>query len=214
MIQLSHIGELLISEMFNRSENVRHLLVNNVLSPSLSTSALQAIPEIQLTSCGGYRFDGAHKIDVAVMASKTKECLAIEAKLGHDRLGRREFEKRFLKGCGTSHGDSRISGSMVSILEGKLPVGCEKEAVIVEYREDTYRLLPRWVLVVRQRIIDAWLKNGRPSLTHRCIAYAFESIVSCYGGSEPFNELVSELISGDYYQEWIGDGQQPHSRRS
>ena len=177
MIQLSHIGELLISEMFSRSENVRHFLVHNVLPPSLSTSTLQAIPEIQLTRCGKYRFDGAHKIDVVVMASETKECLAIEAKLGNDRLGMREFEKRFLMGCGTSHGDSRISGGMVSILEGKLPVGCETETVIVEYQEDTYRLLPRWILIVRQRIIDAWLKNGRPSLTNRCIVFAFESIV-------------------------------------
>ena len=32
----------------------------------------------------------------------------------------------FLKGCGTSHGGARISGSMISILEGKLPRDCDR----------------------------------------------------------------------------------------
>lgn len=203
MIQLSQIGELLLAEMFNGSEKVRQLFVEKGLLYTITMTDLRAIPEVQLTRCGKYRFDGAHKVDVVVIVQSKRECIAIEVKLGFDRLGKHEFEKRFLKRCGKSHGERRISGSMIAILEGKLPASCENEPIVVNYRGAIYHLVPQWALVVRRRVLDAWGKNGRPAFSEKCVPLSFESVVSRYGGRGPFNALVSKLACGDYYREWI-----------
>lgn len=202
MVQLTHIGEQVIAAMFNQSEDVRRTLLSKVAEKDISLS-FQAMPELPLENCGNYRFDGAHAIDIAVLFPESSKCLAIEAKLGVERLAANAFRERFLNQCGISHGGARITGSMVAILEGKLPPECTGEPVFVKFDGRSYRLLNSWVLIVRQRILDGWNRNGWPDLTDRCIPISFESIVASYGDSEKFNALVYKLIDGDYYQEWI-----------
>lgn len=145
VIQLSHIGELLLAKMIHRSRPVQELLFRCIASPASAGGELVAVPEVQLGRSGKYRFDGAHKLDAAILLTEKGNCLGIEAKPGRDRLSKTEFEKRFLKDCGTSHSDSRISGSMIAILDGKLPNMCERGGGGVEYDNTDYRLLPEWI---------------------------------------------------------------------
>lgn len=204
MVQLTHIGEQVIAAMFNQSEAVRRTLLSKVAEIDISLS-FQAMPEVPLKNYGKYRFDGAHAIDIAVLFPDVDcgKCLGIEAKLGMERLTSNAFDGRFLKQCGTSHNGTRITGSMIAILEGKLPPECTGETVFVEHNKKRYSLLNKWVLIVRQRILDGWNRNGKPDLTDRCIPISFESIVKSYGDQNAFNKLVHELVDGDYYQEWI-----------
>jgi hypothetical protein len=203
MIELTHIAEYLIAEMYNRSLDVRALFakhLNRVISPPDGSTA---IPNLQLTTCGRFRFDGAHKIDIAILDKAAFTCIPCEAKLGNDRLGKTEFEKRFLGSCPTSHNNTRIAGNMIAILERKLPNPCLDSPVLVTYERRDYQVTSPWVLILRKAIYDSWEKSGAPLLSPACIRISFEAIVDALGGKLPFNSLVGELLSLDYYDVWM-----------
>lgn len=199
MIQLSHIGEELLAQMFADSEKVRNLACHGHISSSQTVSI---VPELRLNSCGPLGFDGVHKIDVAVLNHETSICYPIEAKLGFDRLGEKEFEKRFLGKCGTSHGNTRVKGSMISILERKLPEACIGINLSVSWEGKTFTVSPSWGLVARKQVIDRWKKSQPPQLSNNCSVIEFESLVAGFGSSNEFNSLVSRLINIDYFKEW------------
>ena len=203
MIQLTHIAEFIVAEMYNRSPAVRQLFAEQLLRLNSVPESTTAIPNLQLGSCGSYQFDGAHKIDIAILDRTTSSCIPCEAKLGNDRLGKSEFEKRFLKPCSTSHGNRRINGSMIAILDGKLPDQCSNSSILVSHEGNEYQVVPIWVLIVRERILNSWAKNGMPALSSSCIRVSFEAIVDSFGGRVPFNSLVTELVHFDYYEKWI-----------
>ena len=93
MIQLTQVAESLIAEMYNRSESVRLLFTKRLKGLTPISEESTAVSELQLSSCGDYGFDGAHKIDVAILDKITGGCIPCEAKLGKDRLGKSEFVK-------------------------------------------------------------------------------------------------------------------------
>jgi hypothetical protein len=205
MIKLSHVGEILLAEMIKRSQAVRRLLGEHDASVTEAENELRVESEVRLCTCGSYGFDGAHKLDVVLLLGRTRTCLGIEAKLGTKRLGKGEFERRFLGACRTSHGNTRIAGSMIAILDGRLPDSCDRREVFVQYEQTRYRLLPMWFLVVRERTLKAWSQGRCPGLSCNCAIIAFDMIVKKYGGRDKFNSLVAELVGGDYYREWIED---------
>lgn len=206
MIKISHIGEPLISEMFNRSLDVKNLFFQKNPTDFSTSQGIVSVPEIQLENCGSLRFDGAHKIDIALLEPGKNLGVAIEAKLGSDRLDKKEFAKRFLSPCGTSHGNQRIKGPIISILERNLPFGFRSEAIMIDHLGVRYSLSENWFLVVRRPILRKWETNGWPPLSKRCHALTIEDIIECYGGKGPFNDLVTEMIRGDYYESWIQKG--------
>ncbi len=202
MIEQTHIAEDLIAEMYNRSQGVRALFAEALKGVIAFPDRLTAVPNLQLSACAEYRFDGAHKIDMAILDRTASSCVPCEAKLGKDRLGKKEFENRFLKPCLTSHRDSRIAGSMISILERKLPSRCLDTPVLVNHEGRAYQVTSPWILIMRRSIYDSWKRHGAPSLSPACIHISFESIVQAFGRKVPFNSLVAELVSFDYYETW------------
>jgi len=122
MIQLSHIGEILISRILANSADALSMVCGNFVK---YVEPHYVEPELRLNKCGTLGFDGVHKVDISVLNPSDKMCYPIEAKLGFDRLSKSEFEKRFLTGCGTSHKNTRVKGSMISIIERDLPAQCE-----------------------------------------------------------------------------------------
>lgn len=203
MIGPTHIAEHLISEMYNRSAKVRTLFVERLRGVVPLSEKSTAVPNLQLLACAGFRFDGAHKIDIAILDGTRFSCIACEAKLGNDRLGKRQFETRFLMPCTTSHQDARIAGSMTAILERKLPDVCLSAAIIANHHGIEYEVTSPWVLIVRKAIHDSWQRSGLPSFSPACLHVSFEAIVEALGGKTPFNSLVDELLSFDYYETWM-----------
>jgi len=203
MIKPTHIAEYLIAEMYNRSQDVRDLFRAGLSSVMSFPFVSAAVPNLQLTTCGRFRFDGAHKIDIAILDKNNSSCIPCEAKLGNDRLGRTQFEKRFMEPCRTSHEDTRIAGSMIAILERKLPTPCLASPIKVSHEEKEYQVTSPWVLIMRKDIHDSWSRRGSPSLSKGCIQISFEKIVEALGGKTPFNSLVGEFVSFDYYDTWM-----------
>lgn len=200
MIQLTHIGEALICELFNNSCEVRSFLRAELALPF---DEFIAIPEVSLDPCSGLIFDGVHKVDICILDVHSKMCFPIEAKLGLDRLSHKTFNSRFLNPCRTSHEDSRVSGSMISILERKLPAQCQGYDLSVTYKEHKYVLTKEWALITRGKVYSKWETNGFPCISRGCSYLIFEEIVRKYGTSNDFNKLVSKLLNVDYYKQWV-----------
>lgn len=200
MIKLSHIGEILIAKLIEDSSLVMKKVCHREFHLSESYKVL---PEMRLNKCGELIFDGAHKIDVAVLNLSSRICYPIEAKLGFDRLGKNEFEKRFLDGCGTSHNNTRIRGSMISVLERKLPAQYSRIPITVTFKNTEYVVSNHWSLICREAVIGNWANNGGPKLSRKCSVVSFESIVRSCGDRTKFNRLVSGLLTKDYYLEWV-----------
>lgn len=203
MIQLTHIAEFIIAEMYNRSPEVRRFIAEQLSSSISLPDRSTAVPNLQLATCRPFKFDGAHKIDVAILDKATLSCIPCEAKLGNDRLRKAEFEKRFLRLCLTSHKNTRITGSMIGILERKLPSPCLNSPVLVSHEGKDYHVTSSWVLIVRKAILDTWTKYGVPSVTSACIPVSFEAIVDSLGGKMPFNSLVGDMVNFDYHEAWM-----------
>ncbi|MEZ9861927.1 hypothetical protein AB4353_01925 [Vibrio breoganii] len=200
MIELNHIGEALVCELINRSNSAKSILTNAM---DIDSSTLVAVPEIRLDACAGLIFDGVHKVDICILDTEAKTCLPVEAKLGLDRLSKNEFAKRFMKPCKTSHNDTRVSGSMISILERQLPVQCMNQELYVTYRGEQYLVSDKWGLIARAAVHDKWASNGFPSLSSNCKHLAFEELARSYGDKGSFNRLVAEMLEVDYYEQWV-----------
>ncbi len=197
VVQLEHVGEPLVAAMFNTSVEVREAL----LGPHRATFHT-ATHEVPLKSWNGRIFDGTHRIDVAVRGSAVSSCLAVELKLGLSRMTATAFNKRFLEGTSPSHFAKRVKGSMVSVLErlseesGDCPIYAELDGYQCSVEKN-------WVLVVRAKVAEQWSRKGKPELSDCCSLVVFEHIVEVYGGSARFNQAVSNLLDGDYYDEWL-----------
>jgi hypothetical protein len=198
MIQLSHIGEILIAALLNESQSVREVL--QLPDPE---TAWCFEPEIRLNRCGSLIFDGAHKVDVSSLNIDKHECVAIEAKLGLDRLSKNEFSKRFLSKCGTSHLGKRVTGSMISVLERMLPDEIVDEHLTVQYQQKPYSLVTNWILIVRRQVHEGWKANGPPNLSVKCNVVVLEDMIDAYGSRHDFNELVSRILPADFYSAWF-----------
>lgn len=200
LIKLTHVGEQLISEMFNRSPGVRREFGQHL---GRDVAARHALPEVPLRSVGKLGFDGASRVDVGLVAQDGTTVLACEAKLGTTGLSARRFEERFLQECGTSHGETRVRGSMPAILERKLPVRPRGTKLAATVGEQTCGVERPWVLVVRRPILERWRRKTPPALSSHCTVIAFEALAGAYGDRAAFNDLVEELLAGDYFSEWL-----------
>lgn len=198
MIQLSHIGEGLLAQMLSDSQSVRNSLFGDL--PSSQPTVF--VPELKLNKCGSLGFDGVHKIDVAALCLETSICYPIEAKLGFDRLGKNEFEKRFLMECETSHKNTRVKGSMISILERKLPSACRGQDLTVTWKAHEFTVSQSWILIARAEVTNKWNASQAPALSANCQIFDFERLVKAYGSGSEFNSLVRRLIDLDYFNEW------------
>ena len=126
----------------------------------------------------------------------------MELKQGLSRMSAREFSSRYLQECATSHNNTRIKGSMISILERNWFDGTDFP-LKVKIREKLIPVSKNWTLVVREKAAAKWASSFKPALSSRCKLVVFEELVRCYGSATDFNILVQELVSGDYYHEWI-----------
>lgn len=199
-LALTHLGETLIAEMFNASPGVRAAL--GALA-GRDLGGFEAVAEAPLASYGALGFDGASRIDVALVDAARRRCIACEAKLGTTLMAKDRFEERFLEACSTSHKGTRVRGSLPAILERKLPSVAARTPLKARIDGALHVVEPAWLLIVRRGVADGWAARGRPALSRRCSVAVFEDLVTAYGGQAPFNELVRGLLRFDYFAEWL-----------
>ncbi len=197
VVQLEHVGEPLLTKMYESSGAVRKELLGEEVQAYQS-----AKHEVPLKSWNGRIFDGVHRIDVAALDSEAASCVAIELKLGLSRMSNAAFTKRFLAGTSSSHAGKRVKGSMVSVLE-RLSDESANVPIYAEYEGRRCTLARQWVLVVRAQVANQWSRGERPALSSYCRLVVFEDLVEVFGGRQRFNQVVASLLAGDYYAEWV-----------
>ncbi|NUQ72765.1 MAG: hypothetical protein HUU21_04340 [Polyangiaceae bacterium] len=213
--ELTHIGEALVAEMLQRIATRRDLMMLRcehsgtslgddvaALDPS---SAPRFIPEggrVEASHAGGTAMcDGEQRIDV-LCAGRTS-ALAMELKLGETRLSPGAFASRFLCPCTTSrHAPPRISGKMPAVLERLLPSPFETLHAVIG--AERYALANHWWLVLRAKVWNSWAKRaaGSPLPTRLARVLLLENVVRVYGGADPFDDLVRELVGSDFAAKW------------
>lgn len=64
-------------------------------------------------------------------------------------------------------------------------------------------LTEEWFVIARRNVLEGWNGASRPSFSPRAWLLGFESVVDRFGGREPFNDMVHDLLSFDYYDAWV-----------
>jgi hypothetical protein len=194
-LKLEHIGEDLVSSMLRESTDVQQYILGCNLS-----EMSRVVVELPLGSWCGRIFDGAHRVDVAVVDKEI--CFPIELKLGLSRMRSKEFSKRFLASISTSHGDRRIKGGMISILDRRWE-GREDDVIEIDTANFNTSLSRAWALVIRKEIVKKWMDTEYPPLSSYCKLVVLEDLIDVFGSPNEFNELVKDLVTGDYFNEWF-----------
>jgi len=60
-----------------------------------------------------------------------------------------------------------------------------------------------WFVVTRQSVLDKWVGDDRPDFSPNTSCVTIGSLVAAFGGKQPFNDLVRELLAIDYFDEWV-----------
>ncbi len=148
-------------------------------------------------------FDGAHGVDVLCRGPGSLG-LALEAKLGLDRMARGEFRKRFLAPVSlTTHSSRRFKGSMVAILNYRaLQTG--ELLPLRTGAPNSLDLVPDWFLVIRREVWNERWKKGKacPPLAPNAHVTIFEDIVQRHGDAKSFDALVHRLVGNDFFEAW------------
>ena len=205
-ITLSYIGEEVIANMAN--QNPRRFIKALGLSDKMvdwnhvqSTTPF-AYPHCKIESRRPIIFDGQHQVDVALWV-RPKCAVALELKLGITRLSGNTFNERFVKTCGIGHGGTRVTGSMIAILERRLGPFLGKSDLYVNLENETsVKLAPKWGLIVQQSVLDSWAKGVAPDLSENALVTSIQKLVNNYGRKREFNQLTQELLVFDYFDQW------------
>lgn len=212
-IELSHIGEDLVAEMLS-SIAQRHEL-DRVVCAVTGRSLAEDIREVGLGESLTFRAedaslvvyddtlpyacDGEQRVDV--LCTGEDKAIAFEAKLGETRMAVAEFRKRFCTRCEKSkHTDSRLSGSMIAILERSLPFD-GAPTLVAEVEDARWTLAQSWWLVVRQSIFNKWHRaENIPVKAARVLV--FDTLAQIYGSRQQFDQMVQRVVGSDFAGRW------------
>lgn len=193
MVDLTHIGELLVAKLLKNNGNiVENLIGKGVINYNI-------YPEIKLTYVNDkFRFDGMSRIDVGITCGKF--CHPIELKLGTTSMANNKSGiGRFTQGFRLEN--QRICGSMISILANKsISRSPVKHSM---FRANNFQLTKKWILIVRtKKNADALKKNTKvfSEKSFHCIVYSFQELFT----SDEVNKIMKEQFSSkDFYNDWF-----------
>ena len=149
-----------------------------------------------------YTFDGLSRIDCLIYESNNG--IAMEIKLGITRMTPAEFGKRFLKSSECSaHVPPRIKGNMISVLDGRFSreefAHCPLTTQI--NRCQKISVAADWLLLVRKSVWERWAKQP-PQFRKHCRVLVFEDFVTAVGGTQIFDDIVQQLVGGEFALAW------------
>jgi hypothetical protein len=204
-ISLSHLGEVIVAEMAERKRAATlDALGLTELADLNHVRALDrfAFYECRLARHHGYIFDGASRIDV-VLWVRPDLAVALELKLGATRLTKSRIDGEFLLDCRTSHKDKRIAGNMMAILDRRFATIAPVDGLSVELDGSVVQLSRNWFVVTRQSVLNGWAGDSRPNFSRNTTCVTIDKLAAAFGGQQPFNALVRELLDIDYFDAWV-----------
>jgi len=159
-----HLGEGLVKRLLDlatlvdlpvhdlRSPTSSHPL-GDLLGPMVVAPTFEANARLSLLG-GSQNLDGMHQLDCALVFSTT--VMALELKLGEKMMSPKQFSERFVaKTPRYSHRDTRISGSMVALLDWNGRVGPQGQPA-VSLCCSGRPVQPQWLLMVRESTWRDW----------------------------------------------------------
>ena len=217
-IRLHHVGEVVLAGLLERLQGRDGLDVPCVAHPGCTFRRVLAAGGIAppfrfvcdaplapvLIDGDEFAFDGAHRVDVLAQGAGSA-ALAIEAKLGLDRLGSSEFTRRFLGAVSiSSHREQRrIKGSMTAILDSRVlrDVGEFELRVLADALSE---VCAPWVLVLRRLVWKRWCTTKKyPPFSPLAHIVVFEDVVDHHGDGALFDDLVRELVGDGFFDNWL-----------
>lgn len=204
-ISFSHLAEEVVAQM---AERQRVATVNALgLTDCADLNHVQSVETFAFHECklarhNGYTFDGASRVDV-VLWIRPNLAVALELKLGATRLTKTRIDDEFLRECRTSHNGTRIAGNMMAILDRRFGKIAPADGLNVELGVALVSVSRHWFVVTRQSVLDRWVGDDRPDFSPSTVCVTIGSLVAAFGGKQPFNDLVRELLSIDYFDEWV-----------
>jgi hypothetical protein len=214
-VELTHLGEPLVAGMLNalaadgRLGDVRCADTGVSLGDDLGANGVELIGDRAALRIEGadrtYSGDGMQRVDV--LAATASNAVALELKLGLKRMSIEAFRERFCGTCGlSSHRESRITGSMVAVLDGLLPFTASR--VFAVDGSKTWPLAKNWWLVLRQSVWDRWqsemseMKSEIESPVRNARILAFDKLASLYGTQDEFDRFVLATVGSDFARRW------------
>jgi len=201
-LSLSHVAECVLARIANQRRDAFMRVTG--LAEDAEAEFIRDIPE--LASCeahiepvSGRAFDGACRVDVVVRIHPGA-ATACELKLGTTGLGKTRVNK-WLRPCMPSHGNRRWSGNAMAVLERQFSETFSGD-LIARVGQERLRLTPAWVVVARRQVLRQWEKDP-PNFSGAVRKVAFEDIVERFGGRQPFNALIREMLDVDYFEQWV-----------
>lgn len=204
-ISLSHLGETIVAAMANRRrlEVIDALELSDAADPAFVTGLDQfAFTECRLSPHGEYAFDGASRVDV-ILWLRPDSAVACELKLGTSRLTKSRIDDEFLADCRPSHGGQRLAGNMMAILDRRFGSHAPKEGLAVQIDRQSVPLADKWYVIVQPSVLARWTGGAAPAFSSRERCVSVNTIIDAFGGKQPFNDLVGELLAVDFYGAWI-----------
>lgn len=204
-ISLSHLGESIVAAMVNRKrrEVIDALGLSDAADQDFVTELEQfAFAECRLSPHGDYIFDGASRVDV-ILWLRPDSAVACELKLGTNRLTKTRIDDEFLVDCRPSHGGKRLAGNMMAILDRRFGSHAPTQGLAVQIAQRSVPLADNWYVVVQPSVLTRWIGDAAPAFSNRTRCVSINAIVDAFGGKEPFNDLVGELLDVDFYDTWI-----------
>lgn len=137
-------------------------------------------------------FDGEHRIDLCLLIAD-KEAIPLEVKAG--TIHRKVIAGRF------SHGDKRIAGNMLGILDRQLPEELHNVDLVAQLDGKQYKLSQKWGVIAPKNMIEQWKKSAFKNTQPVFI----DIDALCYtAGPESFNAAAKAVLhSEDYFVDWI-----------
>jgi hypothetical protein len=87
-------------------------------------------------------------------------------------------------------------GNMMAILDRRFSLPVDGD-LTVELDGARHVLTPTWFLVARRSTLSA-CEGACPAFSENVRRLAFEDVVDGFGGREPFNALVAEILAIDF----------------
>jgi hypothetical protein len=150
-----------------------------------------------ITEISTFRLDGAQKLDGLI--SNGAKGIAIEVKLGRKGLTAKSMLRHLKDCCASTHKDRRIKGNIIALLDGRF-AGLPQPPIPFK-SEGGVTLASQWLLVVRESVYESWRRTGWPQMRHAHVII-FEDLAQLIGGARQFDDMVKELIGGDFAEAW------------
>lgn len=191
-----YLAELILEELIRQNRDARRLMLRELGYAEDNDVGVFLQQRVYFNpSSTKVTFDGEHRVDLCLLVSG-KDAIPIEVKAGS--VVRSVVSGRF------SHGDRRIAGNMLGILDRQLPDDLRHLDLFVRLNDVEYPLSRKWGVIAPASMIERW--KSLSSFVSQPILIDINQLCS-KAGPDAFNAAAKKVLhSEDYFVDWVQSG--------